>query len=630
MQVVIDKAKVHLNQTDQLGAGGEGTVFKSSVNGNFVAVKVYHQPDPKRARKLQAFLAKSWTLPQSKIALPLHLVYDSKGQDVVGLTMPLLGSGFEELTSLANKKYRASFLVNTKTVTDIFLNGWETVDTIHQNGLVIGDFNDLNGLFRGTEMLFIDVDAWQFDTFPCPVGTEQFLAPELYGIDLSLKPVFKPEYDWYSYAVMLFKSLLLVHPYGGTHKDVKQLTTRATKRMTVFDRSVTYPKIALAPDLLDDDLAHVFEEIFARGGRGPFPLNVLRSYSQSLTECTSCGTYYPASRKQCPVCNAKTIVIITKPVSVTKGVTMTDFIRTNGTIVFHKIVGTTIYVVAYESGKAVLYTKRGTLAPSRKELFNEIPGARYEMIDEVLIVNLPNTTELLLVDVSGDIVKPIMKSETAVYAGNRRAVFRTSDSMLFRIVSGNLMYGQLQNGQLIERHLRQVMADQTWFVVKQQETGEKPTACGFFQIMRQQMFWLVWEGRSYDNVPISELELGESLVDVSVRFSSQGAVIRRLTLFGGVNYIQTDMVDVNGKVVYSSPRVKQEDHPAPYLHGQAYSTGKLLSATDEGVVSEDVQNGQVKTFDATKGAVEEGDSLYTYQGGLLVVKDAAVIHIVLG
>jgi hypothetical protein len=125
------------------------------------------------------------------------------------------------------------------------------------------------------------------------------------------------------------------------------------------------------------------------------------------------------------------------------------------------------------------------------------------------------------------------------------------------------------------------------------------------------------------------METGESLLDITVKFSSQGAVIRRLTQFQGVNYLRTEMVDSNGTMVYSSPRIRQEDHPAPGLHGQAYSTGKLLHATDEGVVQEKVETSEVKAFEATKGHVAEGDTLYAYQGGLLAVKDTSVLHIVL-
>jgi hypothetical protein len=632
MQVVIDGKRVSLNQKDVLGAGGEGTVFRSIVNGNDVAVKIYHQMDPYRTRKVQAFLTKHWLLPLQKIAAPLQLVYDSKGNKVVGLTMPFLGKGFEELANLSNKRFRASFIINTMTVAQIFLDGAKTVQQIHKNGLVVGDFNDLNELFRGTEMLFIDVDSWQFDNYSCPVATEQFLAPELYGIDLSLRPVFKPEHDWYAFAALLFKSLLYVHPYGGTHRDYKHITARARQKITVFHPDVTYPKIGLSPDLLDDNLTAAFERIFARGQRGEFPVDILEAYARSLVECKGCGTQYPHSRKQCPICTGQMLIIIQRPAqptTVTRGVTVVEFIRTAGNIVFHKIVGNNIYVLAYENGKAVLYEKRGNGPLNRRELFNEIAGARYELLGEVLIVNLPGQTELLLIDLAGGQVQPLLKSETAIFSVTRRAMFRTSQQYLFRIVGGNLMYGYFKNGQLIERPLRPVMNDLTWFAVHEQPSSDKPTACGFFQIMNQQMFWLVWGGSTYDNLPISELDIDEALVDVSVKFSSQGVLIRRLTLSQGVNYIRTDMVNSDGRVLFSSPKVREEDYVGESIIGQAYTTGKLLHPTDDGVVQEDIISGATKTFDATKGHVEGGNILYPYQGGLLVIKDTVIEHIVL-
>ncbi len=627
MEVVINNNMIRLNQSQVLGAGGEGTVFRAKVGTDVLAVKVYHQPDSIREAKLRAFLAKGWQLPTSRVALPLDLVFDARGRNVIGLTMPFLGKGFEELASLSNRKYRAAYLVNSKNVADIFLDGGATLTQAHQNGLVIGDFNDLNGLFRGIEMLLIDVDAWQFDQFACPVATESFLAPELYNIDLSLRPVFKPEYDWYSFAVMLFKSLLLVHPFGGTHKGLRQLTARAAQRITVFDPGVTYPRIALSPDVLNDDLAEAFHKVFALGKRKAFPLDTLRAYAAELTECPSCHTFYPQSRQICPVCNQKTLIVIQQPIGVSKGVTAAEFLRVDGNIIYYKLEGTRLTVVAYEHGKAMLYRKIGT-SLRKMELFNEIPGAKYEILGDTLIVNVPGQNELLLVDVSGDSIKPITKGETEIFAVNRRAMFRSSNQYLFHIINGNLMYAEVENGQLLERLLRPVMNQQTWFAVRD-ETMSKPTACGFFQVLNQQMFWLVWEGAIYDDLPLAELEASESLLDVLVRFSSQGALIRRLTQLAGVNYLRTEMVDTNGKVVVSSARVKQEDHPAGELHGQAYSTGKLLHATDEGILSEDVNTGGVKKFETTSQYVSQGDSLLSYQGGLLVVKDASVIQLTL-
>ncbi len=625
MEVLVNGQRLRLSQKDVIGVGGEGTVYKHAS----LAIKIWHQLDQNRSSKLEAFLAKHWTLPLDRVAAPIHLVYDSTGQKILGPAMPFLGQGFEEVTSLANKKYRASFLVNNKMVANIFLDGGSTIKTIHPNGLVMGDSNDLNALFRNQEMLFIDVDAWQFDHFPCPVATEQFLVPELYGINLSLKPVFKPEYDWYSYAVMLFKSLLLTHPYGGIHKDYKQLTTRAARRITVFDSGVTYPKIAFTPDILNDDLLDAFDKIFSKGQRGMFPLETLKAYTDSLVECKSCNTYYPNSKRSCPVCSAATLIIISRPTTVTKGITVTEFIKTNGPIVFHKLIGTTIYLIAYESGKAVLYCKRGSGPVTRNELFNEMPGARYEVVGDILVVNPPGKTQLLLLDTTTNPLQPIAKSETSLFTVNRRPIFRASSRFIFRIVSDSLLYGEMVDGRFVEYTLRQVIDQLTWFNVKTDDFSDRPTAFGFFQMLEKQLYWLVWEGRIYDNLSLSPLDPGESLLDLTVRYSSQSIFIRRLTQHLGVNYLRTEILDPQGQVTYSPSRLPAEDHPAAGLHGLAYSTGKLLHATDDGVLQEDVQSGNSKTFTTTKGHVQEGDALYSYKGGLLVVKDNLVTHLVL-
>lgn len=625
MDVLINNRRVALLQQHVIGSGGEGTVFRAKVNGDDLAVKIYHQYDPLREKKLNAFLARTWQLPLDRIAAPIQTAIDQNGR-TIGLAMPYLGTGFEEIVSLSNKKYRAAYKVNTKQVAVIFLDGGKTLRTIHKNGLIVGDLNDLNALFRGPMMMYIDVDAWQFDHFPCLVGTEQFLAPELYNMDLGKSALFKPEYDWYSYGVMLFKSLLCVHPFGGTHKNFKQLTARAKKRVTIFSPDVTYPKIAFPPDLLDDDLTGAFEEMFAQGRRGEFPLHVLERYADSLVECPKCGTYYPGSNNLCPVCSEKTLMVILKPTNVTDQVKTVELIKTGGPIVFAKVVGNAIYVIAYESGKAVMYTKQGLAQVTRKVLFDQIAGAKYELMGNLLVVNQPGETNLLMFDVGGNDVRPVMRTETSIFIGNRRAIYRTSQRHLFRIVGDSLMYGEVQNNLLLERTLRQVMADQTWFVVKQDAT-EKPTACGFFKIMSQQMFWLVWEGMIYDNLQISATEQGETLLDVLVRFSSTGALIRRLTQHQGVDYIRTDIVDTTGQVTFSSGKIRREDHQFADIHGPAYTTGKLVHATDDGIFQEDILSKKIKSFDATKGLTEDGNSLYPYGTGLLVVKETSILHI---
>jgi hypothetical protein len=171
-------------------------------------------------------------------------------------------------------------------------------------------------MFNGDDMLFIDTDSFQFDSFPCQVGTEAFIDPCLYGVDLSNRMQFQPGNDWYSFAVLLFKSLLLTHPYGGVHPNIKLLTQRAQQCVSVFDSAVTYPRIAYSPELLSDELHDVFERYFTRGERDPFPVQQLQDYIGSARACPSCGATYPLNRSYCPMCSTMVPVAVPQQIAV--------------------------------------------------------------------------------------------------------------------------------------------------------------------------------------------------------------------------------------------------------------------------------------------------------------------------
>lgn len=623
MEVVINGRRVRLDKRQVLGSGGEGTVFRHQQNGQASAVKIYDQPTRERAQKLEEFVRHNWSLPDQATA-PQGLVYDQQGQ-VIGFTMPLLDIDAEEIRNLFNRKHRLSFGITTKDVATIFLDGLGSLNAIHKNGLVIGDFNDLNTLFARHQMLWIDVDSWQFGHFPCPVATEQYLDPLLYGIDLSRHPMFQFGNDWYSFAVLLFKGLLLVHPFGGVHRKIKRLTARAARRVTVFDPEVTYPKIALSPDLLSDNLAEVFDRYFSRDWREPFPRVLLEEYAESLTECNVCQTWYPATQRSCPVCSAKTLVVIRQPIVTASGrkVVEQELVRTQGPIVFVRVQGRTIYALAYEGGRIVLYTKRTEGTTRRQELFSILPGARFELMGDVLVVNPPASTNLFLVDISSEVPKPVAKTVTQVFAGNRRAVFRASQGKLFRIAGSTLLVGELRNGILIERPLRQVVEDQTWFTVDHQSLN--PVVFGLFQVFRQQRFWLIRKGGVYE-VGVPQLETGEMLVDSSVKFGEQKVLLLRRTQKAGVDYLRAEEVDSEGKVTFSA-RDRWEDHPYPGIHGQVFTRSILLHATNQGVVQEHLRETRFRTFEQTCGLVEAGDVLYRYQQGLLVAKEDSLVYL---
>ncbi|GHO47922.1 hypothetical protein [Ktedonospora formicarum] len=463
MKVRLDGKIVTLQQKDVIGSGGEGMVFRLEQKGQSLAVKLYHTPTPEHERKLLSLTTRAWSLPGEIIAVPGQIVRDVNADNVIGLAMPYFGAPVAEVALLANKRQRAARAISTRQVCDIFLSAGQALLAIHSAGLVVGDLNDQNLLFREREALWIDVDAWQFDTFPCPVACEDYLAPELYGVDLSLHPAFAPEHDWYAFAVLLFRSLLLVHPYGGTYPQLPLLTQRATQGVFVLQSEVTYPKFAYTPELVNEALLSVFERYFRQGWRGTFPLTELEEYRASLITCHACKQDFPGERQTCPHCQVRTQSITRVASMEVGGVKCEELMRTEGSIVFHALAGGTLTVVAYEQGNAVLYRKRPLAPLERFILFKAIPGAQYALVGDTLIVNPAYSTRLLCLDISGDSPRPLYQSATSLFSGSKQAIFQGSPTHLYAILNHALVASQVEESGISSRSLRVVMDEQTWF-----------------------------------------------------------------------------------------------------------------------------------------------------------------------
>lgn len=603
---------VQLTAQDQLGQGGEGIVFRY---GKDEAIKAYHAYDPMREAKLKVMISSPPKFRPGRGTPPVQAFADGQGR-IIGFSMALIGKGWRDLSQLANRQYRDQFKPTTRDTAKLFLDGGETLASLHKGGYCVGDFSDANEQFQGIAMLFVDVDAYQFGKFPCPVGTEAFLDPKLYGIDLSLRPVFTAENDWYSYAVLLFRSMLGVHPYGGTHRTIKQLTQRAQQGITVLDSGVVYPKMGLPPAVLSDDLLHAFHQVFKDGHRG-FSQERLRHYADEAQACPNCGTTYARERRQCPACNAVPII----PVAVVqKGIEVEEIYMTIGTILFSKVIGDTITVIEENGGLASLYEKAGDRPPQRFLLERYEPGARYEIGSQYVVGNQRGSDTIAYMLRDG---AKFQHLKTDVFAGTKRAMFRVSEDRFFRIAAGSLMEGRMQYSKYVERPLRPALENQTWFAVRQ-DSREKPTVCGFMQVFREQHWFLYYEGRNYDGLALTPLEVGEVQTDVLVRFDSYGVLILRATTFRGAKYLHSAVVrGSDGKVENASRQPHDDDLP----HGALYAHGAFIYPTDDGLVQQKL-DGSEKTFAQTKGVVEAGDTLYeASNGGIIVVKKDRVLRI---
>lgn len=319
MNVYLDDRRIELRAAASIGTGGEADVydigggralkiFKDAGHPDFAGLD--HARDAARQRldthqrKLPDFPRK---LPE-RVITPMELARDRRKRGrIIGYSMRLV-SGAELLYRYAEPRMRRQGVCGNQVVA--FLRDLhETVGALHDAGVVIGDFNDLNVLVAGTRAYLIDADSFQFGPYACSVFTERFVDPLLCDPGAAA-PVLVGRYtldsDWYAFHVMAMRALLCVGPYGGVHKpaDARRRIAHAARplhRVTVFDREVVYPRPALHYSVLPDELVAHLDAVFCRDHRAPFPGALLDDLR--WTQCRQCGAEH--ARPVCPQCRRR-------------------------------------------------------------------------------------------------------------------------------------------------------------------------------------------------------------------------------------------------------------------------------------------------------------------------------------
>ncbi len=629
--VWIDKTtKIALKTQDVIGVGGEGTIFKVMLAQSLpIATKIYHQPNQRKAQKLKELIQLNLS-DLSEIVSPLKLVWDSSSK-VVGFTMKLLSSGQQALDFLSVRKYREANSISTKDIMEIFIKLHKVLTELHQRGVIVGDLNPLNILFKKTEIALIDADSFQFGSYPCEVATERCLNPRLYGVNLSLKPAFRQEDDWYAFLVLFFSSLLLVHPYGGVHPSIRTLTKRAQGKITVLDKSVIYPKIAYSPDLVPKELKDIFLKTFAEHQSVSLNRDLLEEFKTDLIKCSTCDFYYPKYLKNCPGCTAKNQQIQQLRIQV-KGVRMFEFLSTQGPIIFFKIIGKDIYAIANEEGRPVLYI-RNRLGNTRKVLVSKdrlTVESRFDVFDKYLLYcqNAYDDEPLIdVLDISGTSIQKLGQTVTNRF-GDRGAVFRGNAKYFYRTIGGSLLRCSLQLGHMIVDELvNTVMNKQTWFDVD--VDAERELIFGFDRVIKDYKWFLIKNGSQAD-IDISPLDQGESMIDRTIRFSSSSILLLRRTVKNGKDYCRLDLIDNQLNRVKITKKFEVIDKPHfGNIHVCAYARGVILIPSDDGLIAESIDNESQKKFPATANYVNADSQLWPYENGIVVVSGEKVLHLIM-
>lgn len=329
--------RIKLNAARAIGSGGEADVFDI---GSGLALKLYKGPEHtdyrgmpleqraarERLRSRPGKLRDFPSLPPRVIS-PLEVATDRAGA-VVGYSMRLVPDS-EPLLRWAEPGFRRA--IPPALAAPLFLDIHATIARIHEVGVVIGDFNDLNVLVSSGLGFFIDADSFQFGPHECRAFTERFADPLCCRPGtLDLLAPFSNASDWYAFDVLLFQSLLLVHPYGGVLPGAAgRPCERIARRAVVFDPSVRYPKPALPWRVLPDELLERFHGTFVKDKRHPFPRALLENLR--FTRCTDCQGVH--ARASCPFCGGCAPAAVTERVTVRGSLTATRLHRTEGEVV---------------------------------------------------------------------------------------------------------------------------------------------------------------------------------------------------------------------------------------------------------------------------------------------------------
>ncbi len=323
---VFDNRGVAVRLGDELGRGGEGSVFHVPDRPDLVA-KVYHGSlDRTKAEKLSTMVGLRSARLLALAAWPVDTLHDRPSGEVAGVLMPKV-SGFREIHTLYSPKSRITtfpnagvpFLIHAAT------NVARAFKVIHEHGHVIGDVNHGNLLVsdQGTVKL-IDCDSFQVAAqgrhYLCEVGVATHTPPELQGRPFH-GVIRTPNHDAFGLAVLIFQLLFLGrHPFSGRYMGAGDMPIeRAVTELRFAYGSQAASRQMFPPPgtpplgVVSAPVASLFERAFSstgmRDGGRPTPQEwerALTGLAQALKPCSvNSAHHFPSTISICPWCEVE-------------------------------------------------------------------------------------------------------------------------------------------------------------------------------------------------------------------------------------------------------------------------------------------------------------------------------------
>ena len=276
-----------------LTEGGEGTIYLEQGQ----LLKIYKPVVNLQAkqRKIQLLIekAREKALPPEVVG-PRQIVVNPRGA-FIGFSMERVDG--EEMRQLANRKFAAANNITTKDILAMLVQVQSVMECLHQNRIFIGDFNDRNILFdRQFRIYFIDCDSGAVEDEKCEVAMDLFRDP------LLLTNAFNAETDTYAFAVLAWKLLTRIHPFGGTMDPDRNLIDRMKHGISVIDNpDVRIPKTVKSWRNLSPAVISALKRIFQNQSRELS--GELEDMLHSLKFCDVDREYYYGKYTSCPLCD---------------------------------------------------------------------------------------------------------------------------------------------------------------------------------------------------------------------------------------------------------------------------------------------------------------------------------------
>ena len=284
-----------------LAEGGEGIIYE--LNGEII--KIYKPVVNIKSKENKVRLLINKSLPKEVIS-PKDIVVN-RNNKFIGFSMDKVEG--EEFKKLTNKKFVTANNITTKDILLILTKIQNIINELHKNNIYVGDLNDQNILFdKKLNVYFIDCDSWTVDNEKCEVAMDLFKDPLLQSNNFNEKT------DAYSFAILVWKSLTRIHPFGGTINPDMNIIDRMKNGISVINNpKVTIPKTIKSWRNLSPDLIKKLQSIFENHNRDELS-NELNEMLNNLKFCDVDKEYYYAKYLSCPLCDINAKVQM-KPIS---------------------------------------------------------------------------------------------------------------------------------------------------------------------------------------------------------------------------------------------------------------------------------------------------------------------------